>query len=80
MVWDILRAMGLVYCIKGFFATMNKQREYRYKSFYTSDQTRKELDFLVKLYEENQSSVIRRLITAAYSVLSHDPSLKDTIK
>lgn len=51
-------------------------KPYKFKSFYLTEKTQKELEFLHDVYGENQSAVIRRLITEAYSILRYAKQYK----
>jgi hypothetical protein len=42
-----------------------------YKAYKASEQTLKELEFLIKFYGENQSQLVKRLIAEKYLELNH---------
>ncbi len=57
-----------------------KPDKYIFKSFRIPDKSQEELKELTRVYGENPSAVIRRLITEAYTFLLAHPELKDKIK
>lgn len=46
-----------------------RQEKERYTSFYLTHKTKEELGHLSKSFGENQSAVIRRLITEKYTII-----------
>ena len=46
-----------------------KPRRVRHKSFYLTPVTEQELNYLVEVFGECQSAVMRRLINEAYTIL-----------
>jgi hypothetical protein len=49
----------------------NRGKTYEYKSFFVTKSDKEMLQYLSKVYGLNESAVIRRLITEAFSILRY---------